>query len=335
MNQDSDEKPIMRIKRVSLFRIIWFTKLNLEIHKKDPVFTKASESAWSKFNFSITFGWKLARQSRFILLENKSAAGALSLEKRNQSIFVYAVGILPEFRRKGYATELMKFTEDFARKKKRTFVSFSVLLENEPAIKMYEKLEYRSQGVGLTLIRFLLWKVNNELSQFESKEKIRFRKMENSKEIKDKTYNWWYKEIEYSIGEEAMVLSKKDSLIDFEFKPEWAVYDILTEDISTGTLAIIPSGFFKTIVLFTDPVKTWKNKWHLNLIKELYDQNILQLTESENKQKKPNNHSVSNSSLLQIFLTNQHMIYIQNSFDEKAVIHDSAKDRQIYFKKIE
>ena len=146
----------IRIKRVPLFRLHWFTKLNLKIHQEDPLFKKAQETKNSRRKFYCNFASKLARQSRFILLDKDKVVGSLSLEKRKHSFFVYAVGVVKEFRRKGYGTVLMNFTEEFARRKNKNFICFSVLLENKPAVDMYEKLKYHSQGVGLTLVRVFL-----------------------------------------------------------------------------------------------------------------------------------------------------------------------------------
>ncbi|NHJ49199.1 MAG: GNAT family N-acetyltransferase, partial [Asgard group archaeon] len=196
----------------------------MTIHQKDPLFSTALKSRREKLKFMIDFGSKLARQKRFSLYENGKLAGALSLEIRKKSIFVYAVGLLEEFKRKGYGTYLMSFTEKFARYKNKKFVCFSVLLENTPAISMYEKLDYKSMGVGLTLLRLFMWKMRDEIEKNEFQDnKIDFRSLKNPIEIREKNLEWWLREISHFAGKDASVIASKDKLIEFDFKKEWFV----------------------------------------------------------------------------------------------------------------
>ena len=305
----------------------------MKIHEEDPIFKKAQESRKSKIKFYFNFASKLAKQSRFVLLENGKVAGSISLEKRKHSFFVYAVGVKKEFRRKGFGSILMKFTEDFAKKKNRHFICFSVLLENKPAVKMYEKLEYHSQGVGLTLVRLFLWKIKTAKQESEISDKISFRKLTKLNEIKKLAYFWWAKEIEALAGTEAMHVSLEDSILELDFNPEWPSFEIKTNDKPTGLMIIIPSDFFQTAVLFSDPQSTWRKKWFFDLLEFITKQKIVHTRNTGNM--KSGNIKLEKSSVLQIFLTHQHKDNLISYLASDLLIHDSTEDRQILFKKMD
>jgi len=305
----------------------------MKIHQEDPIFKKAQESRKSKISFYFNFASKLARQFRFVLLENGKIAATLSLEKRKHSFFVYAIGVKKEYRRKGYGSILMKFTEDFTRKKNKNFICFSVLLENKPAVKMYEKLEYHSQGVGLTLIRLFLWKLKTIKQESEISDKISLRKLSKLSEIKKIAYYWWAKEVEALAGTDAMHISIEDSILDLDFNPEWPTFEIKTNEKPTGLIIIIPSDFFQTAVLFSDPNNTWSIKWFFNLLEFIMKQKIVQMKNTGNKNS--STIKLEKSSVLQIFLTHQHKDNIISNLASDTVIHDSTEDRQIFFKKLD
>jgi len=305
----------------------------MNIHQEDPIFKKAQESRKSKIKFYCNFASKLAKQSRFVLLENGKVAGSLSLEKRKQSIFVYAVGVTKEYRRKGYGTVLMKFTEDFTRKKNKNFVCFSVLLENKAAIKMYEKLEYHSQGVGLTLVRLFLWKIKPIKQESEITNKISFRKLSKLNEIKKLAYFWWAKEIEALAGTDAMNISTEDSILELDFNPDWPTFEIKTNRKPTGLMIIIPSDSFQTVVLFSEPQSTWKKNWFYNLLDIIMKQKIVHMRNTGKKNS--STIKLDKSSVLQIFLTHQHKDSLISNLASGMVIHDSTEDRQIFFKKLD
>jgi len=322
----------IRIKRNQIWRLFQFVRLNIKIHEEDPIFRKAKNNYQEKTKFFFSFLFKLAITTRFILLENGKIAGALSLEKKNNSIFVYAVGLLDGYKRKGYGTKLMNFTEDYATKKGRKFVNFSVLLENEPAIKLYEKLGYRSQGLGLTLIRYLLKdkeEIESQIKQTDN-EKITFSLITNRNLIIRKAEFWWMKEIEVFAGKEAAQICKQDNLLNFDFKSHWEIYEIFYENTAIGLFAVLPSDLFPTIALFSDPKITWNIKWMDTFIYTLLNSSIDTQTN-----KKISNHLDSNNSfVIQIFLTHQHKDSLETKDNIVRFFHDQTEDRQIYFKKI-
>ena len=312
-----------------------FTKLNIKIHQEDPIFKTAQKSFWSKFKFTLNFGSKLAKQNRFILLENNKIAGALSLEIRKKSIFVYAIGLLDDFKRKGYGTYLMNFTEKFAKQKKKEFVCFSVLVDNKPAIKLYEKLQYKSLGIGLTLLRLFMWKFNSELDITNlSNIQLSFKPLLKISEKQKKNFHWWFEEIKNFAGEKGYFLAKNDDLIEFNFKKHWLVYEIYTNNIPVGSLVIIPSNLFQTILLFSSPELTWNKEWFNNFIKVIYEQKLIvhkfsPITNTASKQ-----IELSKASVLQVFLTHQHKDNLLKIIKKELATHDNTEDRQILYKSL-
>ncbi|NHK30006.1 MAG: GNAT family N-acetyltransferase [Asgard group archaeon] len=283
----------------------------------------------------LSFGSKLARQKRFVLLENNEIAGALSLEKRNKSIFVYAVGLLERFKRKGYGTYLMKFAENFAKQKGKDFICFSVLIENIPAIKLYEKMKYKSLGIGLTLLRLLMWKFNTVLNKTKLIDaQFYFKPILKINEKQKMCFNLWYEEIGFLAGKKGHFLARNDNLIEFDFKKHWLVYEIYTNNEAVGSLVVIPSNLFQTILLFSHPKLTWNKDWFYNFVKEIYKQKIIThkfspIVKTDSKQ-----IELSKASVLQIFMTHQHKDNILSLLEDDIGIHDSTEDRQILYKSL-
>lgn len=329
------EKIAIKIKRVPFWRLFWFTKLSIKIHEKDPIFRKAQANFFERLKFFRKFSWKLLFQSRFILLENGHVAGALSLDVKPYSVFVYAVGLLEEYRRKGYGRLLMEFTEDFARKHKINFVNFSVLLDNEPAVSMYNKLGYKSQGIGLTLIRYIkekLVEINEDeiINQFG---KITFRRIIINKEIESKAIHWWSEEIEAIAGQKAKEISIQTGLLEFDFRNEWKIFEILTNNKESGIVAILPSDVFLTLVFFSDPKNTWSTNWTKlflhTLVKEKLGNSLVRKTTAT-----PSLLTLNTYPLVQIFLTYQHKDALVE-VNKSLFIHDPNEDRQIFFKMLD
>ncbi|RLI70162.1 MAG: hypothetical protein DRP02_08755 [Candidatus Gerdarchaeota archaeon] len=334
--KEATEDLPVKLKRVSFLRLLWFTRLNMEIHKKDPIFKKALASRWEKFKFTMSFCWRLARQKRFILVRRKDVIGALSLEKRKLSIFIYAIGILPSFYRQGFGTKLMLFTEEFAKKNRRKFVCFSVLLENIPAVSLYKKLGYHSQGIGLTLIRFLRRKLSKSLLSLQETTPISLYRLSNPAKKRAETFHWWYEEIA-AISEEAKQLCIADKLLDFKLKPNWDVYQIKTGEETVGVLVNIPSSYIPTLMLLSSPKATWTKNCFLMLL------SVLQAKFQTPQKEKPFPPSQMNSqmqnlfgtsSIYQFFLTQQHKDHLLSVFGKEFILHDPTEDRQIFFKRV-
>lgn len=320
------------IKRVSFFRLLWFSKLNMEIHKEDPIFRRAQESFIEKLKFFCSFTSKLAIQHKYVIKENKKTIGALALDKKKQSVFIYAVGVRADYRKKGYGSILMKFTEEFAKKQNREFLSLSVLLENKPAVNLYEKLGYQQLGLGLTLIRIFLWNFNELDLSLKNNYEISFNKIINPKIIKEKAFHWWLKEIEALAGKEAVDLVIKESFLELDVKSNWKSYEIIMKNNSIGILVILPSEFFPTFVLFSNPKLTWIKDWIASFIfaisgiKSFNNKSLItrSLPIVQNK-----------SSVIQIFVTQQFKEILTRNFSSKCLTHDNTEDRQIYYKKID
>lgn len=243
--------------------------------------------------------------------------------------------MLDKFKRKGYGTYLMNFTENFARQKNKKFVCFSVLLENIPAITLYNKLKYKSLGIGLTLLRLFMWKFSKELEvQNISAMQISFQPLLKMREKYEKNFHWWYEEIKYFAGEMGYFLAKNDDLIDFDFNKQWLAYEIFTNNIAVGNLVIIPSNFFQTILLFSDPEITWNKDWFYNFIKAISEQHLIPKKLSSISNTIIKETKLGKTSVLQIFLTHQHKDNILNLIKDDFGFHDKTEDRQILYKNL-
>ena len=325
-------KAVVKIKRISNFRLFWFTKLNMLIHEEDPIFKVANETFCSKLKFRISFAINLAKQHKYILLEKNRVAGALSIEKKKFSIFIYAIGVLKEHRRKGFGTKLLLFTEDLARKFKKKFITFSVLLANKPAITMYEKNGYQSQGIGLTLIRVFIERMSKGDSESNISINISLQPLKR-KNRHAKLFYWWLEEIEFFAGKEARILCESDSLLEFDFKSKWHFYEIFTENQSSGILVVIPSEFIQSMILFSNPTQTWNKVWLAKFLKELCRKTIIPIKLDRTSVKESNSNKL-NQTLIQIFVTQQHKESILKTNKEQLSLPSINEDRQIYFKNI-
>ncbi|MFW9922766.1 MAG: GNAT family N-acetyltransferase [Candidatus Thorarchaeota archaeon] len=331
------ENPELILERVRVFRLWSYTTLNMKIHEKDPIFKKANQSSWSRFKFKVNFSYKILFHKKFLLKENGLIAGALALEEKKVSIFVYAVGLLSQFRRKGYGTKLMEFAEEFAKLKEKRFVNFSVLLANEPAIKMYEKIGYKPQGLGLTLVRCFKNKLDEHIPilKTEIQDELFLRRMKNPSEIDSRAIYWWKEEIK-ALSIEGKYLTEQERLLDFESKEGWNGFEILHKGEMIGMIAVLPFAFFPTFVLFSNPDKTWNMQWTALLMDYLEKSFTL-----ENINRNPifvnlKNYRTLKASIFQMFLTHQHRNALkkEESIYKDVFVEDTIEDRQIYFKKL-
>ena len=63
------------------------------------------------------------------------------------------VAVLPEYRRKGIATELMTWMEEFAMEKGCERCELEVNVENLPAVELYRKCGYKEEGIRKNFYR--------------------------------------------------------------------------------------------------------------------------------------------------------------------------------------
>ncbi|MEA2071296.1 MAG: GNAT family N-acetyltransferase [Asgard group archaeon] len=329
------EQDAIFLKKSPFYNIFSFTQLNLYIHRNDPLFKKAQQTFLRRIKFFFHFLWKALFQARFVVVKEGKSIGALALEKKKLSIFIYAIGLLEDYRRKGIGTKLMEFTEEYAKKKKKKYVTFSVLLENTPAISFYRKLDYHSLGAGLTLFR-----IHYEKSIFEtSVEKYSLDDFElqgiYSKYKYKKIINfWWAKEIEYAIGKNAKNLAQKDNFLEFEYNSNWLLYEIFFKNNAVGFIGYITRSYFPTFVLFSNPKNTWEMSWVCSLYTYIKKQIFEQKTRIRTLHNITINTIPDNRSIFQLFITHQHMEALKKSTSDIFSVHDKVEDRQIMYKKI-
>jgi hypothetical protein len=207
-------------------------------------------------------------------------------------------------------------------------------LENTPAINLYKKLGYQSQGLGLTLIRFF----TSHLSDYEKKrDDITFKALTKKGIIEKKGFYWWLKEIEAFRGQEVAQQCSKDNLIDFDFKTDWYNYELYQRNIALGFVSILPIGLYPTIILFSDAEETWNIDWLKDFLNKLIQYMRSKAFLGKNAEINYDFQKVHQKSLIQIFLTHQHLEALEESYQgqERLFIHDLTEDRQIMFKKID
>lgn len=79
-----------------------------------------------------------------ILDEGDKVVGTTMVSFAPHSGYISGVTVDAAFRRKGHAQELLRTCEEIARKYRRRYLVLDVLSENEAAIRLYEKLGYRT-----------------------------------------------------------------------------------------------------------------------------------------------------------------------------------------------
>ncbi|MHA1244115.1 MAG: GNAT family N-acetyltransferase [Candidatus Heimdallarchaeota archaeon] len=326
--QEQKSKKI-EVKKVPIWQLFKFVRLNIQIHQKDPIFKRSRASAWKRFRFFSVLAIKIAKQKRFYLIIDDKITGALSIDIRDKSVFVYAVGLKEEYRRQGHGTYLMEYTETLAKKIGKQYVCFSVLLENIPAITMYSKMGYKSQGLGLTLIRFF----NKHLIGFTTSIDMTLKRLIKKNDITEKSTFWWLKEIEALSGKDGIILTYDDSLLDFDFKREWDIFEIISKGKNQGVIAILPTEMFPTIVLFSAK-ETWNIEWLKSLLLLVTGYIVKKIESIEVKSEDKEAKFHYNKALMQIFLTHQHKESLQKENNDKLFYHDITEDRQILFKKL-
>lgn len=91
------------------------------------------------------------RNSTIIIAElNETLIGYVTIQggrtKRNRHAAKVAMGILPSFRNKGIGFKLLQETEAWAVKQEMHRLELTVVTENEPAYRLYEKFGFKNEG---------------------------------------------------------------------------------------------------------------------------------------------------------------------------------------------
>ena len=66
---------------------------------------------------------------------------------------IFLLYVVPEYRRQGIGTALMRHVEDWARKRGDRQISLQVFRSNQPALNLYNQLGYQTQS--LWMVKFL------------------------------------------------------------------------------------------------------------------------------------------------------------------------------------
>lgn len=114
-------------------------------------------------------------QTLFVLTRDNIIAGTVILNHKAEDAYhqvewlfesdysdvlvVHTLAVHPEFRQQGIARQLLEFAEQYGRKNQIKSIRLDTFEQNMPAIKLYEKLDYRYIGtvdLGLN-IPGLVW----------------------------------------------------------------------------------------------------------------------------------------------------------------------------------
>jgi len=72
--------------------------------------------------------------------------GSIKISSETKRGHIFHIFIDKEYRNQGFGRKTMDNLESFAKKEKMEFLTLRVMPKNEPAIKLYEKLEFVNKG---------------------------------------------------------------------------------------------------------------------------------------------------------------------------------------------
>ncbi len=85
--------------------------------------------------------------TRFFVYEiNGKAVGYVGVFAILDEGYITNIGVLPEYRKKGVATALLKRLDRLAKEKELAFISLEVRKSNQNALSLYESLGYKTEG---------------------------------------------------------------------------------------------------------------------------------------------------------------------------------------------
>ncbi len=70
----------------------------------------------------------------------------IEVEENTEYGHIVTINVAPSFRRKGVATKLLQEIESFLKQRSITQIRLEVREDNNPALKLYNKLDYKIQG---------------------------------------------------------------------------------------------------------------------------------------------------------------------------------------------
>ncbi len=82
----------------------------------------------------------------FIAETNGEIAGYIGIDTVLDEGYITNVAVFPELRKRGVASALLTYTENYARRKGLSFITLEVRISNTSAIKLYEKHGFKKEG---------------------------------------------------------------------------------------------------------------------------------------------------------------------------------------------
>ena len=130
---------------------------------------------WSKDSFLNEIQNKLANYVCIIDTKNDMVLGFAGFWEILEEAHITSISVHPDFRRRGLATELMKYIVNSCYKKMIKYITLEVRASNFSAISLYEKFGFKSVGR-----RKKYYQDNNEDALIMFTENIWFDKFKNN-----------------------------------------------------------------------------------------------------------------------------------------------------------
>lgn len=103
----------------------------------------------SSFIESKTFGEAILsdkRQEQFIAISKEGVIGGMAMATGKDGVVLHSMGVLPEFRRRGYGSDILFSSLNVLKKRGIKHISLEVNSENAAAIALYKKAGFIEQS---------------------------------------------------------------------------------------------------------------------------------------------------------------------------------------------
>ena len=117
-----------------------FSNLNVPAKELNEIEKECFSAPWSEESF------KNAENTRFYLyFEDQKVVGYVGIYSVLDEGYITNIAVLKDYRKKGIATKLLK--ELTEKESNLSFISLEVRVSNIAAISLYEKFEFKQEGI--------------------------------------------------------------------------------------------------------------------------------------------------------------------------------------------
>lgn len=122
----------MKIRNITLKDKKEVMKLIKELYEKN---NPKGVSNWNK-------NYKKFISDTFLMEDKKKVVGYVSIDIRENSIYIADLYIIPKYRKKGIATKFVKHIQNLRKKLNKRYLRVDVRRKDKPAVKLYKKLGF-------------------------------------------------------------------------------------------------------------------------------------------------------------------------------------------------